>query len=124
MRVEPAVTASGIGAASAIRLRRRVSDFMLFALLMMASTFTAQSVSAQEPAEDTSEESSTPIASQRGEKVCRYEDVTGSRMRKRVCFTQDRWDAREMAAKTLARELDAKPVAGENNSGSSSGSGG
>lgn len=43
-------------------------------------------------------------------KICRFEDVTGSRMRKRICHTQEQWDARERAAQNLVRELDAKPV--------------
>lgn len=43
-------------------------------------------------------------------KVCEYEDVTGSRMKKRVCFTPEQWDARHRAAKDLVRELDGKPI--------------
>lgn len=118
MRVESVVIVARIDALSIIRVRPRAFDFMLLAPLIAVLTFAAQSASAQEPAENASEESSNPVETQRNEKICRYEDVTGSRMRKRVCFTQERWDAREMAAKNLVRDLDAKPVAGENNSGS------
>ncbi|MDC7806251.1 hypothetical protein PQS31_05365 [Luteimonas sp BLCC-B24] len=116
MRVESAVAVAGVGASSEMRPRRRAFDWMLL-LLIAASTFAAQLASAQESAGDASEESANPVETQRGEKICQYEDITGSRMRKRVCFTQERWDAREMAAKNLVRDLDAKPVAGENNAG-------
>lgn len=43
-------------------------------------------------------------------KICQYEDVTGSRMKRRVCLTPEAWEARQKAAKDFARELDAKPV--------------
>lgn len=118
MRVESAVSVAALGVFSEIRTRRRMFDFMMFALLTAGSIFAAQSASAQEAAGDASEESPNPVDVRPGEKICQYEDVTGSRMRKRVCFTQERWEAREMAAKNLVRDLDAKPVAGENNTAS------
>ena len=43
-------------------------------------------------------------------KVCEYEKVTGSRMKKRVCYTSEQWKARQQAAKDTAREIDRKPV--------------
>lgn len=58
-----------------------------------------------------------PDAQIRNGKVCQYEDVTGSRMRRQVCHTPERWEARERAAKTLARELDNRPVRGDRNEG-------
>ena len=45
--------------------------------------------------------------------VCHYEEVTGSRMKKRVCFTPEQLEARERAGRQLVRDLDAKPL-GEN----------
>jgi|GEM_PF-764201 len=41
-------------------------------------------------------------------KVCKREDVTGSRMPKRVCYTPDQWEARERAAREAVREMDAR----------------
>lgn len=43
-------------------------------------------------------------------KVCEYEKVTGSRMKKRVCYTPEQWGARQQAAKDAKREMDARPV--------------
>lgn len=51
----------------------------------------------------------TPAPGKSG-KVCRYEDVTGSRMKKRICYTPEQWEARERAAKELVRELDGKSI--------------
>lgn len=46
----------------------------------------------------------------RNGKVCRVEDVTGSRMRKRVCHTPEQWEARERAAYRAVRELDSRSI--------------
>ena len=70
---------------------------------------------AQEAQETAVVPSSMPTSSGRSAKVCRHEDVTGSRMRKRVCHTPEQWEARERAAKAAVRELDDKPVAGHLN---------
>ncbi|MBV2208644.1 MAG: hypothetical protein KUL77_03650 [Thermomonas sp.] len=43
-------------------------------------------------------------------KVCQSEEVTGSRMKKRVCLTPEQWEARERAGKELKREMDSKPI--------------
>lgn len=72
---------------------------------------------AQEAEEAVSAQASTPVIGPgRNGKVCEYEDVTGSRMRKRVCYTPAQWEARERAAKELVRELDGKPI-GRNGEG-------
>lgn len=43
-------------------------------------------------------------------KVCKREDVTGSRMPKRVCYTPEQWEARQRAAREAVREMDARQV--------------
>lgn len=43
-------------------------------------------------------------------KVCRFEAVTGSRMKKRICHTPERWAARERASRAFARDLDHKTI--------------
>lgn len=74
-------------------------------------------VAAQDAAGPASVEGAAPSAAEtspvkpgKNGKVCQYEDVTGSRMKKRICYTPEQWEARERAAKELVRELDAKPV--------------
>lgn len=50
-------------------------------------------------------------------KVCQYEDVTGSRMKKRLCYTPEQWAERERVAKELKREMDDKPISKDANGG-------
>jgi len=66
---------------------------------------------AQEAA--NAEAASTPEAAKpdRNAKVCEYELVTGSRMRKKICMTQERRDARADAGRELTRELERKELA-------------
>jgi len=47
---------------------------------------------------------------ERNGKICEYEDVTGSRMKKRVCMTPEQYEARQRAAREAVREMDAKPI--------------
>ena len=49
-------------------------------------------------------------------KVCEYELVTGSRMRKRVCMTQEQRDERMNAGREAARELERKEIAADSGS--------
>ena len=49
-------------------------------------------------------------------KVCEYELVTGSRMRKRVCMTQEQRDARMNAGREVTRELERKEIAADGGS--------
>lgn len=55
--------------------------------------------------------------SEKNGKVCQYEIVTGSRMKKRICYTPEQWAARELAAKALKREMDDKPISKDANGG-------
>jgi len=83
---------------------------------LMLSVVAAACVLAFAPAAAQETDGTTPVAQaesarpNKDEKICRVEDVTGSRMRKRICHTQEQWDARERAAQNLVRELDGKPV--------------
>ena len=69
-------------------------------------------VVAQEPEEAASEQAPTAKPGKNG-KVCEYEAVTGSRMKKKICFTPEQWEARQRAAKQLTRELDNRSIIGE-----------
>ncbi|MDH5822824.1 hypothetical protein QFW77_07425 [Luteimonas sp. RD2P54] len=51
-----------------------------------------------------------PATPDRGGKVCHYEEVTGSRMRKRICYTPEQREARERAARDMVREMDSKGI--------------
>ena len=72
---------------------------------------------AQRVGEDAAEASTTPVAGKNG-KICQREEVTGSRMPKRVCLTPEQWAARERAAKDMVRELDRKSPGGPREDGS------
>lgn len=87
----------------------------LFAIVTVIGFLTIGQAVAQEAEEPTSAQAETTVAQQavvtgRNGRVCRYEDVTGSRMKRRICYTPKRWEARERAAQELVRELDAKPI--------------
>lgn len=86
----------------------------LAAYLCAAGPVVAQESEGSSGAAETTVPSDAPAGS---EKICRYEEVTGSRMRKRVCQTAERWEARERTSKNLMRELDGRPVKGYVNEG-------
>ena len=97
-----------------IRPARRARRGAGFRSLLLATVVTGLlslgPVVAQETDEVAPNASAGTAEAGKQEKICRFEDVTGSRMRKRICHTQEQWDARERAAQSLVRELDAKPV--------------
>ena len=66
---------------------------------------------AQEADTEAAQAPATAVPGKNG-KVCQYEDVTGSRMKKRVCHTPEQWAARERAARDMVRELDRKSPGG------------
>lgn len=72
---------------------------------------------AQEAADADSAQASAPTKPGRNGKVCQLEDVTGSRMKKRVCYTPEQWEAREADAKAMVRELDGKSIPKDANGG-------
>ncbi len=86
-------------------------------LLLMSLGFTAlvigPAVAQQAPQQVLqmgSDEAATVAKPGANSKVCEYEKVTGSRMKKRVCYTPEQWEARQHAAKDAKREMDAKPM--------------
>lgn len=111
----------GLGLSSEVPavVQVRLSGPRCLALALLLSIGQAGAQEAAQGAVQEVEESastSSPLSDVqiRNGKVCQYEDVTGSRMRRRVCHTPEQWEARERAAKTIARELDSRPVRGRN----------
>lgn len=88
----------------------RLTFVALVAGLSCVGSALAQEAQVREETTDVQAVASPPSGA--SAKVCRFEDVTGSRMRKRVCHTPEQWDARERAAQAAVRELDGKSVAG------------
>lgn len=80
-----------------------------FALLASGQALAQEAVPANATHADASAAEQAP-RSEKKDKVCKSEDVIGSRMKKRVCYTPEEWEERERAAKELKREMDAKPV--------------
>lgn len=99
---------------AACTLLRRSSGRPIFAALVAGALGIGPAMAQDAPENDTAAEvrASTPAESSRNGKICRFEDVTGSRMRKRICHTPEQWVARERAAQAAVRELDGKSVAG------------
>ncbi len=87
-------------------LRTAVSCVALLAGGQALAQEAATAPAAQPDAADAAQSA----ASGRGDKVCQYEDVTGSRMRKRVCYTPQQWEARERASREFVRELDGRSI--------------
>ena len=86
--------------------------------LLTTGTVTAQDVTGAAPAQTPTAQPTTPPAkSGKSHKVCEYEDVIGTRMKKRICLTPEQWEAREKAAKDFVREMDGKPLPKDSNGG-------
>mgnify|MGYP003575480450 FL=1 len=110
----------------AVRVPRQSRIRYILLVTVISGLLSIGQAVAQELGESASGQIAVPAAGQTPSdrpgrpvaegKVCQYEDVTGSRMRKRICFTPEQWDARERAAKELVRELDSKPI-GRNGDG-------
>jgi len=88
--------------------QRRIRH-LLFAIAAIGLLSIGQAA-AQEAGEPASAQAPATVKPGKDGKVCQLEDVTGSRMKKRICYTPEQWEARERAAKELVRELDGKPV--------------
>ncbi|MCW4455627.1 hypothetical protein OK348_12615 [Flavobacterium sp. MXW15] len=108
-------------------LRRRRIRYLPFAVVATIGLLAAGNVAAQDATQpgptqtqDVAPMEQPAAQAKRGKKdnkVCHYEDVTGSRMKKRVCFTPEQWEARAKAAKDFMRELDDKPLGREDREG-------
>ncbi|MCD9005040.1 hypothetical protein LDO31_02080 [Luteimonas sp. XNQY3] len=88
--------------------QRRIRHLSLAALL--TGLLSVGHTTAQEAEQPAAAQAVAPNNPGRNGKVCRSEDVTGSRMRKRVCYTPEQWDARQRAAREAVRNLDNRPV--------------
>lgn len=88
--------------------QRRIRH-LLFAIAATGLLSIGQAA-AQEAGDPASAQASASVKPGKNGKVCQLEDVTGSRMKKRICYTPEQWEARERAAKEVVRELDARPV--------------
>lgn len=97
----------------------RVRHLLLAAAIGL---LVAGQAAAQEAGEPDSAQAAVPAASQTARpgkdgKVCEYQVVTGSKMKKKVCHTAEQWEARERAAKQMTRELDGKAIGADANGG-------
>ncbi|HRN62607.1 MAG TPA: hypothetical protein PLF73_09125 [Luteimonas sp.] len=111
MRIQSIDSSRQSDASAARELRQPRIRHLLFAVAAIGLLSIGQAA-AQEADESDSAQAAAPAGAKVGKngKVCEYEVVTGSRMKKRVCHTPEQWEARERAAKQLTRELDRKPV--------------
>lgn len=78
-------------------------SFLAAGLLCMGA------VTAQEGTAEDAPARPAPQPDKNG-KICQYEDVTGSRMKKRICMTPEQYEARQRAAREAVRELDARSI--------------
>ena len=107
---------AGLSAVPAARARtRRRGSHLLVAVATFGLLSIGQAV-AQEAEEAVVAPAPASARPAGNGKVCEYEDVTGSRMRKRVCYTPEQWQSRERAAKDAVREMDGKAI-GERHEG-------
>lgn len=121
MRVYFSSSSSRPGVPSAAVPWSRYSRRLLLALGAVVLLSSGQAA-AQDAAGLRSSQPTVAADTQRGQagkngKVCQYEVVTGSRMKKRVCYTPEQWAAREAAAQQLTREMDGKPLSKDANGG-------
>lgn len=86
----------------------RIVRHLLLAMVAIGLLSIGQAV-----AEEGKEAVSEPAKPGKDGKVCEYQAVTGSRMKKRICHTPEQWEARQRAAKQVTRELDNRPIAAE-----------
>ncbi|MGJ4728239.1 hypothetical protein [Luteimonas sp. SDU101] len=91
------------------RWRRHIGYALVAAVTM--SLLSVGLAMAQEAGAEAAQAPAVPVPGKNG-KICQHEDVTGSRMKKRVCHTPEQWEARERAARDMVRELDRKSPGG------------
>ena len=110
-------------AASAPGLRRIrhlllvTASIGLLSIGQVVAQEAGEPASGQAAAAPAAEQTSPSAKPGKNGKVCKNEDVTGSRMKKRICQTPEQWEARERAAREMVRELDSKPVGKDANGG-------
>lgn len=90
----------------------RVGYAVLFLTSVMAmSTHVQASTDATRPSTDA-EEAPQPAATAtaKEKRICRREDITGSRFTKKVCMTQSEWDNVRSATREAMRDMDSRPL--------------
>lgn len=107
----------GEGAARAPWQRRVRHLLLAIAGLGLLSIGQVAAQGAADAAATAAGQASPSVKADKAEKVCEYEVVTGSRMKKRVCYTPEQWEARQRAGKELTRELDDNRPVGANAEG-------
>lgn len=88
--------------------------------LLWAGSVVAQEAADEAPADvvlPTAGQTSSSAKPGKNGKVCEYEVVTGSRMRKRICHTPEQWEARQRAGKELTRELEGTSISADGSGG-------
>lgn len=105
-------------ASAAVEPRQPRIRHLLFAVAAIGLLSIGQAA-AQEADESDSAQVAAPAGAKVGKngKVCEYEAVTGSRMKKRVCYTPEQWEARERASKQMTRELDNRSIGADAHGG-------
>lgn len=98
-------------------IRRLLLALAVVVLLPSGQAVAQDSAAGQAPAQPAVAADRQAEQSEKTGKVCQYEEVTGSRMKKRLCYTPEQWAARERAAKEMTREMDGKPVGKDANGG-------
>ncbi|WOX04787.1 hypothetical protein [Microbulbifer pacificus] len=63
----------------------------------------------------TETESSESLAASASDEVCKITEVTGSRFKRRLCYSQAEWDAIDRAHKDKMREIDSQPISQRGN---------
>jgi len=107
---------SGVAAPRSRCIRRLLLTLGVFVLLPSGQV-AAQDAAGLTSAQPTGTSERLAGQAEKNGKVCQYEVVTGSRMKKRVCYTPEQWAARESAAKQLTREMDGKSISKDANGG-------
>jgi hypothetical protein len=116
MRVHTLSPSASDRPAPALQRRGRQLGLML-ALVAAGLSTPLGHVLAQHAVEPVPEQMPKTLKPGKDGKVCQYEDVTGSRMKKRVCYASAEWEAREQAAKAMVREMDGKSIPRDANGG-------
>ena len=98
-------------------IRRLLLALAVGVLLPSGQAVAQESAAGQAPVQPVVAADRQAVQSEKTGKVCQYEEVTGSRMKKRLCYTPEQWAARERAAKEMTREMDGKPVGKDANGG-------
>ena len=90
---------------------------LILSLLPMAAT--AQQASPAETPTITAAPEAAVVknAGAKEKKECRSEEVTGSRFKKKICFTPEQWAERDRHTREFMQELDSRAVKRDGNGG-------